>query len=99
MFTGAKMGEWGWIGNPRGKDNTYQYDENYMCPHGCLVGWPFEENGSNELPEMEWWVVLQELMSDVGQLVFVQVPVEGWVIDADKHGLLDGPCDVVCLPA
>ena len=34
----------------------------------------------------------------MGQLVFSQVPVEGWVIDADKHGLLNCPGDTVCLP-
>ena len=31
------------------------------------------------------------------QLVFPQVPAEGWDIDADKHGLLDGPGDAMCL--
>ena len=25
--------------------------------------------------------------------------VNGWIIDPDAHGLLDGPCDVVCLTA
>ena len=25
------------------------------------------------------------------QLVLAQVSVEGWVMDMDKHGLLDGP--------
>ena len=35
----------------------------------------------------------------MGQLVFPQVPFEGWVIDADKHGLLDSLGDAVCLPA
>ena len=26
------------------------------------------------------------------------VPFEGWIINPDVHGLLDGPCDVVHLP-
>ena len=33
------------------------------------------------------------------QLVFPQVPVEGWVIDAEKYGLLVGAEDAVHLPA
>ena len=34
----------------------------------------------------------------MGQLVFAQVPVEGWVIYHNEHGLLDGPGDAMCLP-
>ena len=41
--------------------------------------------------------VKQDLIPYVGQLVLPNVPVEGWVIDPDKHGLLDGPCDVAGL--
>ena len=33
------------------------------------------------------------------QLVLLQVPVEGCVIDLNKHGLLYGPSNTVCLPA
>ena len=35
----------------------------------------------------------------VGQLVFTEANVEGWIIDMDTHVLLDGPGDVMCLPA
>ena len=31
----------------------------------------------------------------MGQLEFANVPVKGWIIDADVHGLLDGPGGVV----
>ena len=34
----------------------------------------------------------------MSKLVFY-VPVEGWVIDVDIHGLSDGPGDARCLPA
>ena len=33
------------------------------------------------------------------QLVFPQVPFEGWVINADKHGMFDCLSDTMCLPA
>ena len=36
---------------------------------------------------------------DVGQLGLPQVPVEGWVIDLNEHGLLDGPTNIVHFPA
>ena len=32
------------------------------------------------------------------QFVLAKVSVEGWVIDPDKHGLLDGPGDTLGLP-
>ena len=35
----------------------------------------------------------------MGQLVFPQIPIEGWVIDMDDHGLLDGPGDAMCFSA
>ena len=31
------------------------------------------------------------------QLEFANIPIEGWIIGPDVHGLLDGPCDVLCL--
>ena len=34
----------------------------------------------------------------MGQLIFPNIPVEGWVICPDKHGLLDHPGDAICLP-
>ena len=34
----------------------------------------------------------------MGQLELANVPIKGWIIDPDVHGLLHGPCDVVCLP-
>ena len=32
-------------------------------------------------------------------LVLSYVPVEGWVINTDGHGLPDGPIGAMCLPA
>ena len=40
----------------------------------------------------------QDLIPYVGQLEFTNVPIKGWIIDPDTHGLLDGPCGVVHLP-
>ena len=39
--------------------------------------------------------VKQDLTLYMGQLEISSVPVEGWIIDPDMHGLLDGPCNVV----
>ena len=33
----------------------------------------------------------------VGQLEHTNVPIEGWIIDHDVHGHLDGSCNVMCL--
>ena len=41
----------------------------------------------------------QDVIPCVGQLELHHVPVEIWIIDPDVHGLLDGPCNVVWLPA
>ena len=49
-----------------------------------------------ELLEMK--VVAQDLIPYVGHLGLANVPVEGWTIDPDAHGLLDGVCNVVFLP-
>ena len=46
---------------------------------------------------MEGRGVVQDLIPDMGQLVFAKVPVEGWIIDPDEHSLLDGPCNAVHL--
>ena len=51
--------------------------------------------GGDGLPEMEGQGVLQDLIPDVWQMVLPQVPAEGWVIDSNEHGLLDGPSDIV----
>ena len=42
--------------------------------------------------------IMQDLSPCVGQLKVANIPVEGWIIDPDVHGLLNGPCDVVHLP-
>ena len=34
----------------------------------------------------------------MGQLDLANVPTEGWTIDSDVHGLLDGLCNVMHLP-
>ena len=56
----------------------------------------------------EWCVVtldevmgvsLQDLIPYMQKLVFSYIPVEGWMIDLDLHGLLDGPSDAMCLPS
>ena len=41
----------------------------------------------------------QDLIPYVRQLELPTVPVEEWAIHPDLHGHLDGPCDVVQLPA
>ena len=33
------------------------------------------------------------------KLVVSYVPVEGWVINSDVHGLPDGPSGAICLPS
>ena len=35
--------------------------------------------------------------SNVWQLLLAHIPVKGWVINPDEHGLLDGPGDVLGL--
>ena len=47
---------------------------------------------------MEGRVVKQDLIPNVGQLELANVPVKGWIIDPDVHGLLYGSSDVVHLP-
>ena len=47
---------------------------------------------------MECRSVLRDLILDMGQLEFAQVPVEGWLIDPNEHSLLDIPSSAVCLP-
>ena len=39
-----------------------------------------------------------DLIPYLGQMELANVPSEGWVIDPDKHGLLDGYCAAVHLP-
>ena len=39
--------------------------------------------------------VEQDLVSYMGQLELSNVLVEGWIIDTDRHSLLDGSCNVV----
>ena len=40
----------------------------------------------------------EDIIPYVGQLEFANVLTGGWIIDPKVLGLLDGPCDVVCLP-
>ena len=47
--------------------------------------------------EVKLWDAEQDLIWYVGQLELAIVPIEGWIIDPDEHGLLDGSSDVVCL--
>ena len=63
----------------------------------CVEGWPIEESGDGNggLLEVDGRSVLQDLIPYVGQLIFPQVPVEGWVIDTDEHGLFYGPGDAL----
>ena len=39
------------------------------------------------------------LTPHVGQLVLPYIPVEGWVTDSNKHGLLHSPSNNMCFPA
>ena len=43
-------------------------------------------------------VIEQDLLPYMGQLKLAYVPIEGWIIDPDVQGLLDGSCDVVFHP-
>ena len=47
---------------------------------------------------LEGKVIKQDPIPYAGELEFVSASIEGWVIDPEVHGLLDSPCDVVCLP-
>ena len=87
-----------WISTPWGEAHTYQSDE-FACIPCVWGGLSIEESSDGRLLEMEGRGDLQYLIPYVRQLVFPQVPVEGWVIDMDKHHLLDGPGDAVCFPA
>ena len=42
--------------------------------------------------------IKQDLIPYVGQLILPMLLLEGWIIDPDVNSLLDGPCDVECLP-
>ena len=48
---------------------------------------------------LRWIIgVLNRTLSHMwGQLELANVPIEGWIIDPDVLGLLDGPCDDVHL--
>ena len=47
------------------------------------------------LLEMEGRGVKQSLIPNMGQLKFANVPVKGWIIDPDVHGLFDGSSGVL----
>ena len=38
---------------------------------------------------MEFRGIEQDIIPYVGQLELANVPIEGWIIDSDAHGLLD----------
>ena len=50
------------------------------------------------LLEAEVRGIEQDLIQNARQLELVNVPTQGWIIDPDVYGLLDGPCNVVFLP-
>ena len=54
--------------------------------------------GEKRLFKMEGWGIKQDLIPYVGKLDLANVSIEGWIIQHGVHGLLAGPCDVVCLP-
>ena len=43
--------------------------------------------------------VLYDFIPDVQKLTFSYILYEGWVIDPDVNGLLNGPSDAMCLTA
>ena len=49
--------------------------------------------------KLEVWCVKQNLIPYMGQLLLLNVIIEGWIIDHDIHVLSDGPFNVVRLPA
>ena len=55
-------------------------------------------SGSRTLPLMGSRGVLLDLILDLGQLTFSQVPIEGWIIDPHGYGLPDVPGNVACFP-
>ena len=59
---------------------------------------PLSETAVKALPKMEGGVVLHDLIPNVRQLYIAYVPLKGWLIDPDVHGLLDAPGNVVYLP-
>ena len=78
-----------------------------MCP---LPGWAAEgwggvtsrgfRWGGGSVGRLEscaavWEMLVEEVVPYVWELVLPQVPVEGWVLNADEHGLLNGPGLVV----
>ena len=44
---------------------------------------------------MEDMGALQDLIPYVEQLELVYVPIKGWIIGPDVHGLLDGPGNII----
>ena len=48
---------------------------------------------------MEVKCIEHNLIPFVGQLELVNVSIEEWIIDPDVHGLYDGSCNVMHLPA
>ena len=67
-----------------------------VCPPMCVMGEVDLLWGDGKgLSKVEGWGILQDLIPDVEQLVLSRVPVEGWVIDLNEHGPLDGPSNTV----
>ena len=73
----------------------------FVCVFPYVEGWFIEgiSDGNGRSFEVEGKGVLQDLIPYVGQLVFLKVPLEIWVIITDEHGLLDCPGDAIGFPA
>ena len=94
----SKWGNRGELALPGGRIILTNMIENSVCPHMCHGSWHIEERGGNGLSEMEWYRCPVEPPARCGAVGISPVPIEGWVINTDKYGLLDGLGDAVCLP-
>ena len=68
-------------------------------PVPCGGVGPLQGTAEKMLLQMEDRVVKQDLIPNVRELEFANVPLKGCIIDPDVHGLLDGPSCVVHLLA
>ena len=83
-------------------------DQCCWCNTGCATPAPCTPEGGGAkcvgvtvgvLLKLEDRVVEHSIIPNVGQLKLANVPVKGWIIDLDVHGLLCGPYDILHLPS
>ena len=79
------------------------YKQAVQSPAPCVAGGGVSKcgeqlGGRGQLFKVQGMGIEQNVIQYVGQQEFSNDPIEGCIIGPDVHGLLDGPCDVVCLP-